>query len=169
MEFNGSKFELIRYGNNTDLKLCTKYITENGGDIEQKNSIKDLGIFMCDDAQFKLHIHSTINSARKLTSWILRTFKTREKVCMLTLWKALVLPKIEYCCQLWSPTKVGDIQNIEALQRTFTHKINGFQDYNYWERLKALNLYSLERRRDRYNIIYAWKIMFQIYRIIIPN
>ena len=31
------------------------------------------------------------------------------------------------------------------------------KDLNYHERLKKLNMYSLERRRDRYKIIYAWQ------------
>ena len=29
---------------------------------------------------------------------------------------------------------------------------------NYWDRLKALKLYSLQRRRERYIIIFMWKI-----------
>ena len=30
---------------------------------------------------------------------------------------------------------------------------------DYWSRLSKLNLYSLERRRERYMIIYCWKII----------
>ena len=30
--------------------------------------------------------------------------------------------------------------------------------YNYWEKLKSLHLYSQERRRERYMIIFIWKI-----------
>ena len=29
---------------------------------------------------------------------------------------------------------------------------------SYWERLKAMNLYSQERRRERYMIVFLWKI-----------
>ena len=29
---------------------------------------------------------------------------------------------------------------------------------DYWERLKALGIYSLQRRRERYKILYIWKI-----------
>ena len=32
------------------------------------------------------------------------------------------------------------------------------QSLDYWERLKHLNLYSQERRRERYSIIFIWKI-----------
>ena len=36
---------------------------------------------------------------------------------------------------------------------------------NYWERIKELDLYSLQRRRERYQVIHMWKI----YKEIIPN
>ena len=36
---------------------------------------------------------------------------------------------------------------------------------SYENRLKCLNLYSLQRRRDRYTAIYVWKIMEEI----VPN
>ena len=75
---------------------------------------------------------------------------------MLTLLKSLVIPLIEYCCQLWNPWKPKDIQAIEAIQRTFTCKITEVQHLNYWERLHELKLYSLQRRRERYIIIYIW-------------
>ena len=45
------------------------------------------------------------------------------------------------------------------MQRNFFRKISGIQHLSYWEHLKKLSMYSLERRRERYNIIYVWKIM----------
>ena len=46
---------------------------------------------------------------------------------------------------------------IEAIQRTFTYKITEVQHLNYWERQHELKLYSLQRRRERYIIIYIGK------------
>ena len=48
---------------------------------------------------------------------------------------------------------------VENILRSFTRRIQGLENLNYWERLKELNLYSLERRRERYCIIYIWKIL----------
>ena len=90
--------------------------------------------------------------------WVLRVFQSRKRFLMLTLLKSLVIPLLEYCCQLWNPWKAKDIQAIEAIQRTFTYKIIEVQHLNYWERLHELKLYSLHRRRERYIIIYIWKI-----------
>ena len=46
---------------------------------------------------------------------------------------------------------------IEAIQRTFTYKITEVQHLNYWKRLHELKLYSLQRRRERFIIIYIFK------------
>ena len=78
---------------------------------------------------------------------------------MMTLYKSMVRSKLEYCCPVWSPTKVTEIQKIENVQRAFTRKIVGCKDLAYWERLKKLKLISLQRRRERYCIIHIWKIL----------
>ena len=84
---------------------------------------------------------------------------------MLTLWKSLVIPILDYCSQLWSPSKVGEIQQIEEIQKAFTRKIRYNTKRDYWERLKHYHLYSLQRRRERYRIIYVWKIL----EGVVPN
>ena len=90
--------------------------------------------------------------------WVLRVFQSRKRSLMLTLSKSLVIPLLEYCCQLWNPWKGKDIQAIEAIQRTFSYKITEAQHLNCWKRLHKLKLYSLQRRFERYIIIYIWKI-----------
>ena len=90
---------------------------------------------------------------------LLRIFSTREKEPMLILFKSLVLPILEYCCQLWCPSALGSVRKIESVQRNFTARIRGLENLDYWQRLKELNLYSLERRRDRYIIIYLFKMI----------
>ena len=90
--------------------------------------------------------------------WVLRVFQSRKRCLMMTLLKSLVIPILQYCCQLWNPCKVKDIQAIEAIQRTFTCKITEVHHLNYWERLHELKLCFLQRHRERYIIIYIWKI-----------
>ena len=90
--------------------------------------------------------------------WVLKVFQSLQRSLMLTLLKSLVIPLLEYCFQLSNPWKAKDIQAIEAIQRTFTCKITEVRHLNYWERLHELKLYSLQRRRERYIIIYIWKI-----------
>ena len=78
---------------------------------------------------------------------------------MMTLFKSLVLPRLDYGSQLWSPHLVKHIDQLEKIQRSFTKHITGMQSLEYSERLVSLKLYSHQRRRERYCIIYVWKII----------
>ena len=48
---------------------------------------------------------------------------------------------------------------VENVQRSFTRFISGMAGLSYTERLTVLKLYSLQHRRERYIIIYVWKIL----------
>lgn len=82
---------------------------------------------------------------------------------MLPLFKSLIRSKLEFCSELWNPYKQKDINKIEALQKSFTYRISGMQESNYWKRLKLLNLMSLQRRRERNIILFVWKIKNSVY------
>ena len=112
---------------------------------------------MSNTATFTLHIRNIVKKARDMMGWVLRVFQSRKRSLMLTLLKALVISLLEYCCQLWNPWKAKDIQAIEAIQRTFTYKIMKVQHLNYWEDCTNTNS-TLQRRSERYIIIYIWKI-----------
>ena len=155
MSFNNLKFELLRFGPDLTLKLVTSYTSPNGDVIDTKEHVKDLGVTMSSDGTFDTHIKNICQSARNMCSWILRTFTDRSHDLMLTMWKSLVLPILDYCSQLWCPQKKGHIQMIEEIQKSFTRKIPLPGREDYWDRLSSLHLYSLERRRERYRIIYV--------------
>ena len=77
---------------------------------------------------------------------------------MVTLWKCLIQPKLDYCSQLWTPDDQESINLIESVQHHFVSKVAGTDHLNHWERLHLLHLYSQERRRERYVVIFLWKI-----------
>ena len=149
MKLNGNKFEHISYGKNDENKLLSVYFDNNSKVIEKKSIVKDLGVLMQQDCKFDHHIARTIEKAKNISGWILRTFESRESHLMLTLWKSLVIPHVDYCSQLWLPIR----------------KIYRASNNNYWDLLKRFKLYSLKRRRERYAIIYVWKIIENI----VPN
>lgn len=157
--FNADKFECLRYGSNCEIKESTHYLSNSGTVIECKDTVKDLGVKMSDNANFTEHILSTVESAQQQCAWILRTFATRDRRPMTILWKSLVQHPLEYCSQLWSPTAVGLIQKLEMVQRSYFNKIKGLRQYDYWQQLSLLKMYSLQRRRERYMIIYLWKVL----------
>ena len=95
-----------------------------------------------------------------MSGWALRTFSARDKNTMLTLWNSQIRPVMDYCSPLWSPRpwNYKEIDFLEETQRTFTRQINGMEELDYAQRLKALKLYSIQRRNDCYKLIYAYKI-----------
>ena len=127
--------------------------------INSQQHIRDLGVTMSSDCSFYEHIDLKIKQCCQLTGWILRTFKARDKSTMLTLFKSLVLPRLEYGCQLWCPATVNQIRAMESIQRKFTKHIDDLYSLSYKERLIGLHMYSLQRRRERYAAIYVWKIL----------
>ena len=157
MEFNSSKFECLRYGE--DKFPDVKQLDDRGEAIEVRNHVKDLGVYVSDDCTFGFHIRNVAVESRNLCSWILSVFQTREETPMKTLFTSLVRPKVEYGCQIWSPAKRNEIVELEMVQRRFIKRIEGIEHLTYPEQLKKLKLYSLERRRERYLIIYLWKML----------
>lgn len=94
---------------------------------------------------------------------IFQSFVSRDKTTMLNLLKQLILPKIDFRSVLWAPYKIQDPRNIEKIQANYTRRIQlSSNDLDYWERLKELKLYSIERRFERYMIIYLWKILHEL-------
>ena len=121
----------MRYGNNSEIKETTKYFAPDGSEIENKSLVKDLGVMMSSSGSFSEHINKTCKKAREMCSWILRTFISRSPQLMLTLWKSLVQPILDYCSQLWCPIQPGQVKQLEEVQKNFTRKIKleGKLDY----------------------------------------
>ena len=157
MRLNGNKFEHLRYGKLTE--VSTGYLTPEDEHIQVRQEVKDLGIIMQDTARFESHIRATAETSSRVAGWILRVFSTRAEKPMMVLFKSLVLSRVEYCSALWAPRALGLIRELETVQRAFTKKIGGLQDMSYHQRLEKLNLYSLERRRDRFVVLYVWRII----------
>ena len=79
MKFNGSKFQVIRYGQNEDIKNNTMYFTANMEEvIDQFSTLRDLGVILSDDAKFDMHIQKVVSKVRQKIGWVFRTFYSRR-------------------------------------------------------------------------------------------
>ena len=170
MELHTDKFEYLCHTTGTsqliqELPFSSqyfKYTTDDGAYITPTPIVRDLGINVVAGLRWSPHINIICDSARKLTSWVLSVFRDRSAKIMLPLYKCLIRSTVEYCCPLWDPTKVEDIMLLESIQRYYTSKIVSVSTLHYWDRLKQLNLISLQRRRERYSIITMYKILHNI-------
>ena len=167
MLLHQDKFLVMNYCLNSTLSLrnlpftaeTRQYCTSEGCIIEASPHIRDLGVYVSDDCSWTYHVNMIAAEARQVASWVLGAFRDRTILTMTTLFKSLVRSKLEYCCPLWNPSKIKDIQILENVQKQFTRRIEGLHEMDYWDRLKKLKLLSLQRRRERYTIIHTWKIL----------
>ena len=165
--FNDKKFEYLPLGSSN---MKRSYTTPNGSKIREKEHVRDLGVQMSSNGSFEEHMRCCVKGAFQVSSWVLRTFLSRDRYVIKVLLQSLVVPKVEYASVVWSPFDNTNIQMLENVQRKFTSKILQYQTWNeelqryictvdYVERLKDLKIYSLERRRERFMILYAYRVL----------
>ena len=173
MKLHEQKFELLNHLHEKSNSLSElPFFNESmlykvSGDVILRpvDAVRDLGVIVSSDVTWSSHIGTMVCKARSTLSWVFSVFKTRDTTVMITLYKSLVRSLLEYCCPLWDPIKVKEIQLLEGVQRTFTSRIGGLYTKNYWERLAHLKLMSLQRRRERYVILMMWKVL----KGVVPN
>ena len=160
MVFNAGKFELLRFWVDRETAPDTLYLAPDGGSIEEKECLRDLGVRVSTDLTFSVQIDMAIQAGTQMAGWALRTFRGRGKWLMLTLLRSLIQPRLDYCSQLWSPRDQLSINRLERVQRQFLSHIydSSMQGKNYWEKLSYLRVFSQERRRERYQICFIWKL-----------
>ena len=78
---------------------------------------------------------------------------------MLFLWKTHIRPIIDYCSVLWNTGYLEDLRLLEGVQRRWTKAISGLGNLSYADRLARLDLFSVQGRLLRSDLIQYWKIL----------
>ena len=129
------------------------YLSKDLAPLQSTLQEKDIGVIIDQDLSFNKHIAAKINKANFILGIINNTFDYTNKEVMLTLFKSLVRPHIEFANQVWAPYLIKHITAIENVQRRATKTIPGLKDLNYEQRLRHINLPSLSYRRIRGDMI----------------
>ena len=74
------------------------------------------------------------------------------------MYEVYIRSKLDYGSQVWAPIKLGEIDSLEFILRVWLKKIPTLRSFHHWERLRLLGVSSIQRRMERYIIIYLWKI-----------
>ena len=105
------------------------------------------------------HIASITAKGHQRANAILRCFESRELVRAFTTY---VRPLLEYSSVVWSPYLKSDTEAVEKVQRKYTKRIAGFKKLSYDQRLKILDLPSLELRRLYADLLWCYKIVLGV-------
>ena len=137
--------------------------------LKQVKQEKDIGVIVDDQLKFESHIYEKINKANSMMGLIRRSFVHMDEDMFKKLFKALVHPHLEYANTIWNPTKIKDITAIENVQQRATKYIPTLKNLTYEERLKKLNLPTLQFRRLRGDLIETYKLLTGKYDKTVSN
>ena len=161
LPFNAKKCKAMHFGN----KNPNHTYTLNGQQLDSITSEKDLGVMVDNELKFHVHTAAVTKKANQMLGVIKRTYKTRDAITISTLYKSMVRPHLEYGNAIWGPCYMGDLKKVESVQRRATKLIPHLHDLPYEDRLRALDLPSMEYRRKRGDMIQCYKIMNGLVRM----
>ena len=153
--FNEEKCSTMHIGHsnlNTDYMLNNKTL--------QKTTVeKDLGVLVSNDLKPSKHVTSVAGKANRVVGLMRKNFEFLDAETVTALHCSLVRPILEYAVQSWCPYLIKDIEELEKVQSRVTKLVPGLQNLSSQDRLKKLNLQTLEQRRLRGDLIEVYKIL----------
>ena len=155
MLFNTDKCTVIHMG-----KSNKEFEYKLGENVVKKSvQERDLGVLINHNGKFSEQCAIAVKKANTVLGMIKRNIVYKNKDSMVSLYKALVRPRLEFCIQAWSPYLRKDIDMIERVQRRATKLIEGYHNFSYEDRLKKTGLILLEKRRVRGDLIQVFKML----------
>lgn len=121
--------------------------------LEEITEEKDLGVFVTSDLEWNKQCTVAAMKANRTLVQIKNCFKSLGRESLRRLYTSLVRPHLEYAVNMWRPYLKTDVKIIERVQRRATKLVDFTRVKPYEERLKDLNLFSLENRRLRGDLI----------------
>ena len=155
LKINFDKCEVLHLGHNN---LQYPYaINENN--IPAKEFCRDLGVCVDKKLSFDKHCLKIACSSHYKAKLFFQSFTCHDIDLSVFLFTTYIRPLVESGTQVWSPYYVKDINIIENVQRRFTKFLPGLFNMSYLERLRHLNLKTLEERRLANDVILVFKII----------
>lgn len=155
MAFNKDKCKVMHCGSNNPRY---NYTMENQT-LSSTDEEKDIGVIINKNMKPSKQCENAANKAKAVLNQISRTFHYRDRCVFKKLYITYVRPHLEFSVPSWSPTLIQDINILESIQIKAVNMISGLRGNSYNEKLRELEMQSLETRRRRFDLIQVYKIM----------
>ena len=156
LHFNAEKCHVLTLGKFENIQHAHRYKIGNN-ELEHVSDEKDLGITIDSELNFGEHISRKVRVANAIVGQIRRSFSYLDCNTFRRIYTAFVRPHLEYGEAVWSPHLRKYIEMLENVQVRATKLVDGLGNLEYHERLKRLDLPTLEFRRRRGDMIETYK------------
>lgn len=120
---------------------------------------KDLGVLLTSDLKTTQDTLRRVAAANRMWGAIRRSFSRMTPKIFRLLFTAHVRPILEYSLPATYPLSKLECVQIERVQRRGSKFVSGLRDLSYSLRLQEMNLFSLDYRRRRGDLIYTRRIL----------
>lgn len=135
--------------------------------VERANVVKDLGVMLDSELNFREHYVRLINKANRNLGFIFRlSSEFRDPYCLRSLYFSLVRSVLETAAIVWSPAHnvwIGRIERVQSKFIKYALRFLPWQDVNdlppYESRCRLLGMDTLERRRNSLRIVFVAKTL----------
>ena len=160
LNLNREKCAVLRFSRNFRDRQPAEYHL-NSAPLSVCDSHIDLGVTVDTSLKFHQHISSVAHKSAGLCQSFLKATVCRTPEFMLFFFTTHVRPIIEYASCVWNTGYVEDLRRLERTQRRWTKHVKGLEELPYSERLRQLDLFSVQGRLLRADLIQYWKIFHE--------
>ena len=121
-------------------------------------SCKDSGILVDTEFKFHGHIRSIVGKSSGMSVNLLNSMLCRSREFLLTLYIIHIRPSLVFVSCVWNLEYIWDMKMLENMQKRWTKRIDSFENLIYSQRVKDLDLFSVEGMLLRADVIKCWKI-----------
>ena len=129
--------------------------------VVTEDTLKILGVILDSKLNFKAHIRVQLGKACAKASALRRLRKFISKDVMVRLYKAYVLPHLEYCSPLFLGVGNVEASKMESTNYYILRSILGYsKTMSYDTLLRLADIKSLEQRREFQSLVLLYKCLF---------